>query len=145
MEEYQLKTTFLDLIKKFVSSQDGENIRKKITKYLEFIEVDNPKRDIFEAIKYFFEEGKDEIIENELLGFKNTFIKIFIDLLNKDNYESGDLKEYLISPKVDKKIIKRMKIALVLCRVDPYIPPFKLFFLMLNNKKLSKLKQFTKK
>ena len=145
MEEDQLKTTFLDLIKTFVSYQNGKNIRDKITNYLDFIDVENPKRDIFEAIKYFLEEGKDEIIKNELLGFKNTFLKIFVDLLKNDNYKSGYLKEYLTSSSVDKKIIKRMKISLILCRVDPYIPPFKLFFLILNNQKFEELKQFIKR
>ena len=143
MEESYSEGALLHLINIFVSSQNGKNIFEKITNYIKSSN-NEPKQEIFEAIKYFVEEETNQIINNDLLGLKNTFIKIFIDLLRNEDYKKGNLEKNLLSSKIDPKIRKRMKITSLLCYANFSNPQYKIFFFMLNSQKFEKFKKLFK-
>ena len=143
--EIDYSKELLNLINKYVSSQNGSNIHEKIKNYLKFPNTDEPKKEIFEAIEYIIEENKDTIINDDLLGFKNTFIKIFVDLLNKEDYKEGELEDILLSSRIDQKIRKRKKITSLLCFLSEYIPRYKILFFMLNRQKFQEFKNLFKK
>lgn len=129
----------LNLIKNHLSSQKGDNIIEKIKDY-EKSSFGNPKKEIFEALKYFLEPDEDNIIKNDLLGFKQTICEFFIDSLSNENYQEGDLDRMFISLTVDSKLRKRKKFASLFFTVTLF-SEYKFFFIILNDKKFKLFKK----
>ena len=138
MEKDYSEKALLSLIDKFVSSQKGRNIQEKLANYLKNSKSDKSKQEIFKAITFFVENN--EIVADELLGFKNNFVKIFIDLLSDNKYyKKKELDKSFLS--IDQKIKKRMKFTLLLWNTNCFIYYYKTFFFMLNRQKFKEFKQ----
>jgi hypothetical protein len=124
----------LNIIKKNLECEKGSNVEEKLKNYVKS-KYNTKNIEIFQALQNIV--NKDEIIDNDFLGLKITICKIFVNCLNKKDYNQGDLVEELISSK-DLKLRKRIKIAFLLSYLTQK-SIYQIFFFILNEQKFKLL------